>query len=174
MKAGFRIAAAILVLVTSAGSIDLAAQRRGGGQGRGQASRGGGLTPREVQAQFDAYVIAQAEGALQITEEQYPQFVRRVRALQMARRETRVRRNRLLGALAELARNREADEGRLATAIRALDDHDRATLDAIARAYASLDEVLSPRQRARFRVLEDQLEQKKLEMVLRARQGPRR
>lgn len=179
MKAGFRIAAAMLVLVTSAGSVDLAAQRRGGGQARGQAQGRGqaprdGLTPREVQAQFDAYVIAQAEDALQISEEQYPQFVRRVRALQMARRETRVRRNRLLAALAQVARTRDVDEGRLATAIRALDDHDRAAPDGIARAYASLDEVLSPWQRARFRVLEDQLEQKKLEMVLRARQGPRR
>lgn len=134
-----------------------------------------GFTPREIQAQFDAYVIAQAEGALQISEEQYPQFVRRVRALQMSRREARVRRNRLVAQLAQMLRNRQnVDERRLTDATRALDELEQTTLGEIAKAYASLDEVLTPWQRARFRVLEDQLEQKKLDMVLRARQGPRR
>jgi len=180
MKVVFRLAA-VLALVAAAGSIDLMAQERrgalppGGRQGRGQMGPGDGLTPREIQAQFDAYVIAQAEGVLRISEDQYPQFVRRVRALQMARREARMRRNRLVAQLAQLARSREnVDEAKLAAATRAIDEHERATPGEIARAFASLDEVLTPWQRARFRVLEDQLEQKKLDMVLRARQGPRR
>lgn len=181
MKVVFRLAAA-LVLAAAVASIDLTAQERRGGSppggrqgGRGQMAPRDGLTPREIQMQFDAYVIAQAEGVLQISEEQYPQFVRRVRALQMARREARMRRNRLVAQLAQLARNREnVDEARLAAATRAIDEHERATPGEIARAFASLDEVLTPWQRARFRVLEDQLEQKKLDMVLRARQGPRR
>ena len=180
MKVVFRIAAALALAGTLA-SIDLAAQERRGTMppgrqgGRGQMGAGEGLTPREIQLQFDAYVIAQAENVLQISEEQYPQFVRRVRALQMARREARMRRNRLIAQLAQLARNRDnADEARLAAATRAIDEHERAVPGEIAKAFASLDEVLTPWQRARFRVLEDQLEQKKLDMVLRARQGPRR
>lgn len=180
MQVVFRITAAVLVAALSA-SVDLSAQERRGGApagrqgGRGQAGPPDRFTAREIQVQFDAYVIAQAEGALQISEDQYPQFVRRVRALQISRREARVRRTRLIAQLAQMARNRQtADERGLADAIRALDAHERTTLDDIAKAYASLDEVLTPWQRARFRVLEEQLEQKKLDMLLRARQGPRR
>lgn len=170
---GFRISAVALALALSAASIGLDAQGRAGA--RGQLAPRDGLGPREIQAQFDAYVIAQAEAALQITEDQYPQFVRRVRALQAVRREARVRRNRLLAELSQTLRARDgADDARLAAATRSLDDQERATLAGVQKAYASIDEVLTPWQRARFRVLEDQLEQKKLDMMFRARQGPRR
>lgn len=176
-----------LALMLGAGAAaDLAAQTRGGAVqgrgsavqgrgGRGQAPRDAGSTPREIQAQFDAYVIAQAESALQISEEQYPQFVRRVRALQAARREARMRRNRLLAQINQQLRAGEAtDDAKLTAAARAVDEHERATLADVQKAYASIDEVLTPWQSARFRVLEDQLEQKKLDMLFRARQGPRR
>lgn len=172
-----RLFAAILVLVAAA-SVGVDAQARGaqGRQGgRGPLGARDGLTPREIQAQFDAYVIAQAENVLQITDDQYAPFVRRVRALQIARREARVQRNRLLNALGQLLRAREsADEAKLAAATRAIDEHEHSTLAGVQKSYAAIDEVLTPWQRARFRVLEDQLEQKKLDMLMRARQGPRR
>ena len=147
---------------------------RGTGTARGQMTPGG-ITPREIQAQFDAYVIAQAETALRISEEQYPQFVRRVRALQAARRQARIGRNRLLAQINQLLRAGDsADEARLTAATRAVDEHERSTLTEVQKAYAAIDEVLTPWQRARFRVIEDQLEQKKVEMLMRARQGQRR
>ena len=178
---------AALALVLLAAPCAAAAQERGGGAGQGRATaqgRGGrgqiapprdGLTPREIQAQFDAYVIAQAETALEISEDQYPQFVRRVRALQAARRTARVQRNRLLAELGQLLRAREnADQNRVGAATRALDEQERAAVVDVQKAYSSIDEILSPWQRGRFRLLEDQLEQKKLDMLFRARQGPRR
>jgi hypothetical protein len=189
--------AAILTAVVVATTAPLGAQGRGDAQGRGGvpgrgaggAQRGqtppgrGGISPREIQAQFDAYLVAQAEAALQVSEEQYPQFVRRVRALQHVRRQARIERTRLISRLnvalrAEL-RGREgaratADDAALATAIREIDDHESVTLAEVKKAYASLDEVLTPWQRARFRVLEDQLEQKKVDMMMRARQPIRR
>ena len=186
MTRAARTAVAALVagfLVT--GAAGLGAQDRGegqarpGGQGRaGQLPPGGrgGVSPREIQAQFDAYVVAQAEEALQITEEQYPQFVRRVRALQTVRRQARIERTRMIQRLNAALRGgqRGADQPDLAPAIRALDDHERNTLAEVQKAYAALDEVLTPWQRARFRVLEDQLEQKKVDMLMRARQPIRR
>ena len=42
------------------------------------------------------------------------------------------------------------------------------------KAYNTLDEVLDVRQQARFRVFEEQIERKKLELLLRARQNPNR
>jgi hypothetical protein len=41
------------------------------------------------------------------------------------------------------------------------------------KAYGDLDALLDPRQQARFRVFEDQLERRKLELMLRARQNAR-
>src|SRR5688500_6079217 len=196
MPVAFRIAGAALAACMLAAPMDLVAQSRGGGgqarpgsgQGRGGVAvpggrQGGGrgvaprdgLTPREIQAQFDAYFIGQAESVLQITDDQYGPFVRRVRTLQGVRREARVQRNRMLAQLAQMLRQRDsADEARLAAAIKAVDDHERNTTLEVQKAFTAIDEVLTPWQRARFRVLEDQLEQKKLEMVIRARQGPRR
>jgi hypothetical protein len=132
------------------------------------------LTPRQVQAEFDKYTIDQAQDALQLSDEQYPRFVRHVRALQQVRRQARAQRNQLLMQLTQLLRARPSvDEGRLAAATRAVDDHERATLAEVQKAYAAVDDVLNARQRARFRVLEDQLERKKLDMLSRA-QRPRR
>lgn len=166
-----RVAAMLVLVAAAAAGVD--AQGRQGG--RGSMGPRDGLAPREIQAQFDAYVIAQAESVLQITDDQYAPFVRRVRALQIARREARVQRNRLLNALGQLLRAREsADEAKLAASTRAIDEHEHSTLAGVQKAYAAIDEILTPWQRARFRVLEDQLEQKKLDMLMRARQGPRR
>ncbi len=41
------------------------------------------------------------------------------------------------------------------------------------KAYSDLDALLDPRQQARFRVFEDQIERRKLELMLRARQNAR-
>jgi hypothetical protein len=172
-----RRAALALVLVLSA-CVVAEAQARGQGRGapgRGQMGPRDALTPGEIQAQFDAYAIVQAQDALQLSDEQYPQFVRRARALQGMRRQSRMQRNRLLTELNQLLRARPAaDEQRLTAATRALDDHDRQSLVELQKAYAGVDEVLTPWQRGRFRLLEDQLEQKKLDMLFRARQGSRR
>jgi hypothetical protein len=164
------------VLAVTSAALD--AQTRGGMQGRtgvrGQPAQRGGLTPADIQAQFDQYVISQAESVLLISDEQRPQFVRRVRALQAERRQARVARNRLLADISQMLRGRGGDEDRLAAATRAIDEHERNTLANVQKAYAAIDEVLTPWQRARFRVLEDRLEQKKLDMLSRARQGPGR
>ena len=177
---GFRRGVAAFAIAAAVGVAPavLDAQARGGIQGRaggrGQMAQRGGLSPADIQAQFDQYVIGQAEGVLLISDEQRPQFVRRVRALQAARRQARVARNRLLAEMSQMLRGRGGDEERLAAATRAIDEHERGTLANVQKAYAAIDEVLTPWQRARFRVLEDQLEQKKLDMLARARQGPRR
>ena len=183
------VAVLIAAMAVSGISVDAqgrTAQGRAGAQGRGTGGdrqqpppggRGAGVSPREVQAQFDAYVVAQAEEALQVNEEQYPQFVRRVRNLQNVRRQARIERTRLIQRLNMSLRGGRQGGGEqpdLAAAIRAIDEHERATLGEVQKAYAALDEVLTPWQRARFRVLEDQLEQKKVQMMMRAQQPIRR
>lgn len=166
------VASSLRVLVIAAALVGVPALADA--QGRmsprpGQSGRGH-LTPSDVQDQFDAYAIVQAQEALQLSDEQYPQFVRQARALHATRRRMQAQRMRMLAQLNQLLRARSASEERLASATRALDEHERASLEAVQKAYAAVDEVLDARQRARFRVLEQQLERKKLEMLMRARQ----
>lgn len=151
------------------------AHAQGRAQGaRGQQSARGQLSPADIQDQFDAYAIVQAQDALKLTDEQFPEFVRRARELHALRRRSRVARVRLIGNLNQLLRDSQASDARLSAAAKALDDHERTSLEQVQKAYAAIDEVLNPRQRARFRVLEEQLERKKLDMLFRVRQGPRR
>lgn len=154
------------------GAVDGEAQGRA--TGRGHQGARGALAPSDIQDQFDAYAIVQAQDALKLSDEQFPHFVRRARELQALRRRERVERARLMGDLTQALRARDASDARLAAATRALDEHERASLDRLQRAYAAVDDLLDVRQRARFRVLEEQLERKKLDMLFRARQAPRR
>ncbi len=149
------------------------AQGRAAGQ-RGQQGGRGHLSPSDIQDQFDAYAIVQAQDALRLSDAQYPQFVRRARELHALRRRVRAERGRLISALNQALRQQNVEDSRLEAATRALDAHDRSSVDRIQTAYAAVDEVLDARQRARFRVLEEQLERKKLDMLFRARQGQRR
>ena len=52
-------------------------------------------------------------------------------------------------------------------ALRELDDRSAADLR---RAYDSLDEVLDVRQQARFRIFEETIERRKMDLLMRARQ----
>ena len=50
------------------------------------------------------------------------------------------------------------------------DDDERAQADA-RKAYESIDQILDVRQQAKFRVFEEMMERRKLELVARARQA---
>ena len=161
---------ALVVLIGVAALVGAPALAEAQGRGGQRQIPRGHLTPSDVQDQFDAYAIVQAQDALRLSDEQYPQFVRRARTLHATRRRMQAQRMRMINELGQLLRSRNANEERLASATRALDQHERASLEAIQKAYAAVDEVLDARQRARFRVLEQQLERKKLDMLMRARQ----
>ncbi len=167
------VRALVMVVALSAVPAAADAQGRAAGQ-RGQQGARGHLSPSDIQDQFDAYAIVQAHDALRLSDAQYPQFVRRARELHVLRRRVRAERGRLITALSQALRQQHVEDSRLEAATRALDAHDRTSVDRIQKAYAAVDEVLDARQRARFRVLEEQLERKKLDMLFRARQGQRR
>jgi hypothetical protein len=164
------VASSVLAFVIALVALPALAEAQGRVSPRQGQSARGHLTPSDVQDQFDAYAIVQAQDALKLSDEQYPQFVRRARTLHTTRRRMQARRMRMINQLGQLLRAGNASDERLASATRALDTHERASLEAIQKAYAAIDEILDTRQRARFRVLEQQLERKKIEMLMRARQ----
>jgi Spy/CpxP family protein refolding chaperone len=153
------------------------AQNRPGAQGGGRAGRAippGGVTPGELQTMFDGYVLMQAQETLQLSDEQFPRFIPRLKTLQEARRRSQIARSRLIAELRRMTQpNAEPDEAQLRQQISALDALDTKSAAEIAQAAAAVDEVLTPRQQARFRIFEETMEQRKVELLLRARQANR-
>lgn len=131
------------------------------------------MRPGEIQRLFDAYLMMEAQRFLELNDQQYPQFVARLRTLQ----ETRVRntqaRVQLMGELQRLTNprlNARADEAQLKEKLNALQELESRNAAEMRKAYNGLDEVLDLRQQARFRVFEEQIERRKIELLMRARQ----
>jgi hypothetical protein len=134
----------------------------------------GEMTPGEIQKLFDAYLVMEAQQALQLSDQQYPQFLARLRTLQDTRRRNQQERNQLMGQLQRLTNPRAAARGE-ETAIKerltALQELESRNAAEMRKAYNALDEVLDVRQQARFRVFEEQIERRKIELLMRARQN---
>jgi Spy/CpxP family protein refolding chaperone len=145
---------------------------------RGRANRAadGVLTPNEVMNVLDGYALVQAQEALQLNEAQYGQFVTRLKKLQETRRKNLQARRRLLQ---ELQRGTgpqatNVDEAAVRQQLKTLREHDERSAVEVQKAYDAVDEVLDARQQARFRVFEERLEMRKIDLLMRARQGAAR
>jgi hypothetical protein len=53
--------------------------------------------------------------------------------------------------------------------VKALDDLQQRSADQVRKLTAEMDAVLTPFQRARFRLFEEQIERQKLDLLMRAR-----
>jgi Spy/CpxP family protein refolding chaperone len=132
-----------------------------------------GVTPGEVQRLFDAYAIMQAQQELQLSDEQYPRFLARMKALQTARQRGLVDRNRVLQEMRRLINAPQLDETQSKTQLKALADIDARVVAEVRDAQVGIDQVLDVRQQLRFRLFEEQMERRKVELLLRARQANR-
>ena len=135
------------------------------------------MSPMQVHQLFDAMLVMQAQDALALSEPQYAQFVSRLKTLTDARRRNQQQRVRMIAELQRLTNPRNpkpADESEITRRLSALQELESRQAADLRRAYNGIDEVLSPLQRARFRVLEEQIERRKLELVGRARQNNQR
>jgi hypothetical protein len=138
------------------------------------AGLGDDMTPQEIQRLFDAYLIMEAQQALTLTDQQYPQFLTRLKTLQETRRRNQQQRNQLMAELQRLTSPRaavRADEATLKERLTALQELESRSSAELRQAHAALDEILDVRQQARFRVFEEQIERRKLDLLMRARQN---
>lgn len=155
-------------------------------QGGGQVpQRGGGplpgldngdMTPGEIQKLFDAYLVMEAQQALDLTDQQYPQFLARLRTLQETRRRNLQERNQLMGQLQRITNPRlpnRADDAQIKERLTAIQELESRNAAEMRKAYNALDEVLNVMQQARFRVFEEGIERRKIELLMRARQQNR-
>jgi hypothetical protein len=130
------------------------------------------MSPAQLHQLFDAMLVMQAQNALSLNEQQYGQFLTRLRVLQESRRKNLQERGRLINELQKMTNPRNpqaAPEADVKSRLGELQELEARTAAELRRAYNGIDEVLSPLQQARFRVLEEQIERRKLELVARAR-----
>jgi Spy/CpxP family protein refolding chaperone len=163
---------AIVVLLALGAASPLAAQRAGRGQA-GAAGEIPGVSPGEIQRMFDSYALMQAQDQLKIDDEQFPQFLARFKALQDTRRKNEQERARIVQELRKQVNSAQPDEAQMKDRLKALDELDTRSHAELAKAYESIDQVLDVRQQAKFRVFEENMERRKLELVTRARQANR-
>lgn len=168
---------AVVGVLALAGVNPLAAQVPGQGplgRGRGPQGADGGVSPGEVQRMFDAYALMQAQEQLKIDEAHFTRFLTRFKALQDVRRQGQQERTRIIIELRRLSNAGDAvDEARIKDRLKALQELETRTASDMKKAYDAIDEVLDLRQQAKFRAFEELMDRRKLELVLRARQGNR-
>ena len=153
-----------------AGTRARADARQGQARAGQQADR---LEIAELQRLFDAYTVMQAQEALQLDDAQFGQFLPKLKALQDTRRRNEVARNQLVAELGRMTAPGTAgfDEAAVKERMRALQDLEVRAAEELRRAYDTIDQQLDVRRQARFRVFEQNMERRKLQLMLRARRG---
>jgi hypothetical protein len=127
---------------------------------------------RTVEDLFDAVEMNDAGNFLQLRDDQYGQFVPRLRRLQALRRQHIGQRRQLVDQLRRLVRQQPpAEDALLEAPAKRLDEFDRQAAAGLLAARAQLDEVLDVRQRALLRMFDEVMERKKLEIVTRVFQA---
>jgi Spy/CpxP family protein refolding chaperone len=137
----------------------------------GAQAPAGDLSPAEIQRWFNAYALLQAQEALSLTDEQYPKFLTAMKALQEAQRLNQQERAKLLREINRLtAPGASSDDAAIGAALVALKQQDARVASELQKAYERVDQTLTVRQQARFRLFEEQMERRKLDLLMRARQ----
>ncbi len=131
----------------------------------------GDLTPAEVQQLFDAFELVRAQEMLDLSDEQYPQFVVMLKNLQEHRRRVQQQRQRLLRELQRLSTRANADETALEERLATLSQLELDAAAAGREAMAAVDGLLTVRQQARFRIFQQAMERRRIELLFRARRN---
>lgn len=132
----------------------------------------------QIQENWNLLVLKNARGFLALSDTQYPNFFAKMSTLQETRDRRFRERRRLLNELGRLTGPNNPDppsDATLVTKTREFDELEAQAAQAERTALAAVDEVLTPFQRARFRVFEEQMDRRKLQMlaqVIRNVPGP--
>jgi hypothetical protein len=146
------------------------------GQAPGQGAPVGPVVAlNEVEDMLDGAVLVRAQRDLQLSNDQYQQFLPKMRELQQARRDHQRRRTRLIMQLNMATRpNAGVDEATLTTRVKELDDLETQMFTEEATHLKAVDAILTPFQRARFRVFEENIEREKLRLIAQVMGAPGR
>jgi Spy/CpxP family protein refolding chaperone len=131
------------------------------------------MTVQQVEQYFDQVVLHQARSNLQLNDDQFLRFGAALRRLQAARRQQLRRRMAVVRDLNALTAASALDEPAVTAKLKELDAVSAEASREVREAYGAIDGVLTLRQRARFRVFEEMMERRKLDLLARARRAGR-
>ena len=152
----------------------------GAGIGRRRLTRRGAaagnpdvMTVQQVEEYFDQVMLHQARTNLALTDDQFLRFGAGLRRLQTARRQQQRQRLAMVRDLNALVNATPLDDAAVTAKLKELDDFSAQSTGEIRTAYEAIDRVLTLHQRARFRIFEEMMERRKMDLVSRARQASR-
>jgi hypothetical protein len=155
-------AVCLVLLLTSAAAF---------AQPAGQAQAPAPMPLAEIQRLLDGYAGVQAQQYLAMTDAQFGQFLPKLLALQNVRRRNEQERMRLLMELRRLTNpNAQGSDNDIQTRVRALRELEVRSMGEMQGAYDAIDQLLDVRQQARFRLFEQEIEQRKIQLLMRTRQ----
>lgn len=132
------------------------------------------FSPAYIQQMFDTMAIVEAERFLPLSSEQYPLFVQRLRRLQEARMQGNRRRGKVMNELRSLVGPQapnDVPDSAIDAKLKELAAVDQDGYAGIHKALEDLDVGLNLRQRARFRMLEENVERRKIDFLTKVRGG---
>jgi len=147
---------------------------RSGGRGGAAGDAAQTITPQQIQMLFDGMVLSRAQGALQLNDQQFAVFIPKLLTFQKGQQRHRQQRQARLAELRRLVASSPADgtdDASMSEKTKAIDDLEVQAAQEQQRTLADLDAVLTPRQRARFRVFLENMEREKIVLLVRAQQG---
>jgi hypothetical protein len=134
------------------------------------------LPEAQLMVMLDSYAMFQAQQQLSISDDKFGVFAGRLKKLQDVRRRNQRMRHRIVLQLRGLVNPRSptaGDDNAIRAQLTLLKEHDQRAAAELQQAYDALDEVLDARQQARYRIFEEQIEQRKLDLLMRAREKAR-
>lgn len=147
-------------------------QGAAGGRGAGQLPDPDVLGPNQVDQLLDTWMIVQAQPFLNLNDNQWLMFAQKLKNLQNIRRRVQKQRHDTLVALQQMMQNPgPLEEAVVTERLRTFDELSAQAAPELRQAYLDIDKLLNPRQRVRFRVFEERMEQKKMELIAQARKN---
>lgn len=146
----------------------------GGKNGLKNPKANDAMSPAYVQQMFDTMALVEAERFLPVSGDQYPVFVQRLRRLQEARMQSNRRRTKALNELRGLAGpNGPADvtDSVIEAKLKELTAAEQEGAADVRKALDELEAGLNVRQRARYRLLEENVERRKIDFLTKVRGG---
>ena len=152
-----------------------AQQQQPGRQGQPPArQQPAGVTVGELQQLLDAMELTRARTALELSDEQFARFMPRLEALQAARRRAEMQRTRAVNELRRMIQAADPQmEDRMKERLAEITAIDARAATEQQSALEAVNEVLTVRQQALFRIFEEQMERQKADLLTRARQANR-
>jgi Spy/CpxP family protein refolding chaperone len=126
-----------------------------------QAGAQGGARPRdEAFKMVDAYIVSNLQESVGISDEQFARILPLVKRLQNDRRELAQRRGRALAEMRRVLESGTATETRVLDLLKDVKTVESTQHETLRRDMDAIDQVLTPVQQAKFRVLEGEVERK--------------